>query len=174
MKGVVIYKGKYGSTKQYAGWIAEATGAEMLPPETLHRSMMDELQFIVVCSAVYMGKLLLKKWIKKNYQIFRDKKLFLVIVCATPSSEENKRKKILQDNIPDNLRGGLDVHFLPGRLIIERLSWKDRMFLRIGTWLEKDPIKKLAMKNNIDGVRKENVFDIIRKIESYAANRTDF
>jgi hypothetical protein len=48
------------------------------------------------------------------------------------------------------------------------------MFLRIGTWLEKDPIKKLAMKNNIDGVRKENVFDIIRKIESYAANRTDF
>jgi menaquinone-dependent protoporphyrinogen IX oxidase len=174
MKGVVIYKGKYGSTKQYAGWIAEATGAEMLPPETLRRSMMDELQFIVVCSAVYMGKLLLKKWIKKNYQIFRDKKLFLVIVCATPSSEENKRKKILQDNIPDNLRGGLDVHFLPGRLIIERLSWKDRMFLRIGTWLEKDPIKKLAMKNNIDGVRKENVFDIIRKIESYAANRTDF
>ena len=166
-------KGKYGSTRQYAGWIAEATGAEISAPEALQRVMTDDFQFIVVCSAVYMGKLLVKDWMKKNYRIFRDKKLFLVIVCATPSSEEDKRKKILQDNIPENLRDGLDVHFLPGRLIIERLSWKDRMFLRMGAWLEKDPIKKSAMKNNIDGVRKENVSDILRNIESYAANRED-
>ncbi|HEX5554293.1 MAG TPA: flavodoxin domain-containing protein [Chitinophagaceae bacterium] len=144
MKGIVIYKGKYGSTKQYAGRIAAATGVEISPPEALQRLMTDERQFIVVCSAISMGKLLLKDWIKKNYQIFRDKKLFLVTVCATPSSEENKRKKILQDNIPGDLRGGIDVHFLAGRLIIERLSWKDRMFLTMGAWLEKDPKKKIG------------------------------
>lgn len=168
MKGIVIYKGKYGSTKQYAEWIAEETAMEALAPEALRRSTMNECKFIVICSAVYMGKLLLKDWLKKNYRIFRDKKLFLVVVCAIAASEEGKQKKILHDNIPGALLGGIDVSFLPGRLTLERLSWKDRIILKMAAWIGTGPKERAAIKSGIDGVRKENIFDVVCKIESFA------
>lgn len=171
--GIVIYKGKYGSTKQYAEWIAEETGFEILLSDNVYYSKVVNASCIVICSPVYMAKLLIRNWIKHRYLTLQHKKLFFVIVCATSFSEIKKQEKIIKDNIPDVLLPDSDINFLPGRLIIEKLSWKDKMILRLGSWMEKDPVKKAAVRKDIDGVQKENTFCIIDKIRSYTPDETD-
>ena len=39
MKGIIIYKSKYGSTKKYAEWLKEATGFEMVEAD---KAKIDE------------------------------------------------------------------------------------------------------------------------------------
>ena len=67
MKGLVIYKGRYGATKQYATWIAKELG---LPAASADRFPVDELSkydYFVIGSSVYIGKLEIRKWLKKNF-----------------------------------------------------------------------------------------------------------
>jgi len=78
MKGLVIYKGRYGATKQYAMWIAQELG---LPAASADRFPVRELSnydYFVIGSSVYIGKLEIRKWLKKNFDILINKKIFFV------------------------------------------------------------------------------------------------
>lgn len=171
--GFIVYKGKYGATRQYAEWISEETGLKVLTPEQVDDHQLQISRFMIICSSVYVGKLLISKWLRRNYRMLWRKKLFLVIVCATPSSERAKQLQIIQRNIPELLIPESDVSFLPGRLVIASLSWKDRMILRLGSRFEKDPAKKTAMKHDINGVKKENIVPITDKVKAYTQGETD-
>lgn len=167
MKGIIIYKGKYGATKQYAEWIAVETNLKVSALEDFDYSKLKNADVLIICSSVYVGKLLIAKWVKKNYHVLVNKKLFFIIVCATPSSEKKKQEKILWDNIPVELVKGNEVNFLPGRLTINKLSWKDAIILRMGSWMIKDPQIKKSMRHDIDGVKREHIADIVNKIKDY-------
>jgi menaquinone-dependent protoporphyrinogen IX oxidase len=71
MKGLVIYKGKYGATKQYAMWIAQEL---QLPVASADRFPADELpkyDYFILGSSVYIGKLEIKDWLKKNFKVLQ-------------------------------------------------------------------------------------------------------
>src|SRR5690242_2633417 len=99
MKGIVIYRGKYGATQQYAGWIAEELGVPVVSFDTASYKELTSTGFVVICSSVYVGRLLIRDWIKEHAGILQNKKLYLAVVCATPSSEKSRQEKILEDNI---------------------------------------------------------------------------
>ena len=161
MEGLIIYKSKYGATQQYASWAGQDLRLDIYTCDDLDRSQLNKSNFVVIGSSVYMGKLIIADWLKKNAVVLQNKKLFLFIVCATPASETQKRRDIISRNIPLQLLDRLDIFFLPGRLAINKLSWSDRLFLRMGAWLEKDPAKKKAMQRDINEVKKENLLDLI-------------
>jgi len=96
----------------------------------------------------------------------------LFIVCATPDSEPAKQQDIIRRNVPASLLGSQNILFLPGRLVRQKLSRKDALILRLGGWLEKDPVKKKAMLSDIDGVKMENLSGIIKSVRRLISSKS--
>lgn len=168
-KGIVVYRGKYGATRQYAEWLGAKLELPVQPPEKLTGEELSLFDYVVIGSSVYVGELLIAKWLRKNLSHLGGKKLFLFIVCATPDSEPAKQAGIIKRNIPASLLGQLSIYFLPGRLVRHRLSWRDALILRLGGWVEKDPVKKRAMLTDIDEVKMENLSKTIESVMRFTS-----
>ncbi len=69
--------------------------------------------------------------------------------------------------MPGLLLGLVDIFFLPGRVGIERLSWTDRLLVKVGAMMEKDPLKKKALRSDMDGVKRENIAALVNAIRTY-------
>ena len=167
MNGLVIYKGKYGATKQYAMWI----GQELrLPVASADRFPVDELpnyDYFILGSSVYIGKLEIKDWLKKNFNVLQNKKIFFFQVAASPIEQIEKRQGYNKASLPPSILKKIQFYYLPGRMIMRNLSRWDRFMLKMGAKLAKDPVEKKAMLTDFDHVKKEKVLPIIAAIRTY-------
>jgi menaquinone-dependent protoporphyrinogen IX oxidase len=163
-KGAVIYSSRYGATQQYAEWLAEELKWPLLEAENTTNKDLAPYDTLIIGSSVYIGKLLIKSWLKSHDPVLGDKDLFFFIVCGTPASEREKQETIARINIPHDLIGPENVFFLPGRLTIGNLSWKDKFMLRMGARLLKDPAKKASILKDIDEVKKEHLSPILQHV----------
>lgn len=163
--GLVVFKSKYGSTSEYARWIAEELKLPVMGQERLEDKALQACGYLVIGSPVYKGKLLIGKWLLKHRKALMQKRLFFFIVCATTAAENEKQKKIVRNNIPAEMLREENVFFLPGRLVVKNLSFLDGLFLKMGAKLEHDPVKKAAMLNGVDGVGKEHIARVVGKVE---------
>lgn len=159
MKSIIIYKGKYGATRQYAGWLGAALHLPLKTPEELPEADIKMYDCIIMGSSVYIGKLLIRDWIKQYADVLKNKKILLFIVCGTNNQKE--QEKIIKQNVPDGLLDPSHIFFLPGRLIQSKLSWKDRFMLKAGAMLVKNPESKKFMLQDSDNVKEENINAIV-------------
>ena len=167
MKGLVIYKGKYGATKQYAMWI----GQELrLPVASADRFPKDELpnyDYFILGSSVYIGKLEIKDWLKKNFYVLQNKKIFFFQVAASPVEQIEKRQSYNKASLPPSILKNIEFYYLPGRMIMRNLSVWDRFMLKMGAKLVKDPMEKKAMLTDFDHVKKEKVIPIMEGVRTF-------
>jgi menaquinone-dependent protoporphyrinogen IX oxidase len=167
MKGLVIYKGKYGATKQYAMWI----GLELrLPVASADRFPVNELpnyDYFILGSSVYTGKLEIKDWLKKNFNAFTNKKLFFFQVAASPPVQIEKRESYNKGSLPPYILKKIQFYYLPGRMIMRNLSRWDRFMLKMGAKLAKDPLEKKAMLTDFDHVKKGNTLPLIDAVRAF-------
>jgi menaquinone-dependent protoporphyrinogen IX oxidase len=124
MQGAIVYKGKYGATRDYATLLSTALNLPV-SNETLTGGQLLHADYLFIGSAVYAGRLSLRNWLARHQDFLKTKKLFFFIVCGTPAEETATTAKIIADNIPDFLQHNA-VFFLKGRLVIQQLSWIDR------------------------------------------------
>ena len=167
MKGLVIYKGKYGATKQYATWIAQEL---QLPVASADRFPIDELpnyDYFILGSSVYIGKLEIKDWLKKNFNVLQNKKIFFFQVAASPVEQIEKRQSYNKASLPPSILKKTQFYYLPGRMIMRNLSGWDRFMLKMGAKLTKDPVEKKAMLTDFDHVKKEKVIPIIEGVRAF-------
>ena len=167
MKGLVIYKGKYGATKQYAMWIGEYL---RLPVASADRFPVDELtkyDYFILGSSVYIGKLEIRDWLKKNFDLLQSKKILFFQVAASPPEQIEKRASYNKASLPPSILKKIQFYYLPGRMIMRNLSGWDRFMLKMGAKLTKDPVEKKAMLTDFDHVKKENILPLIAAIRTY-------
>ena len=81
MKGAIFFSSKYGSTAQYAQWIAEATG---LPTFDIGkaRARLSEYDFLVLGSPIIYYRLIFHKWVKANLATIMNKPTILFSVSG--------------------------------------------------------------------------------------------
>jgi menaquinone-dependent protoporphyrinogen IX oxidase len=167
MKGLVIYKGKYGATKQYAMWI----GRELrLPVASAGRFPVDELpkyDYFILGSSVYIGKLEIKDWLKKNFDLLQNKKVFFFQVAASPIGQIEKRESYNKASLPATILEKIRFYYLPGRMIMRNLSAWDRFMLKMGARLTKDPLEKKTMLTDFDHVKKENILPVTEAVRNF-------
>jgi menaquinone-dependent protoporphyrinogen IX oxidase len=168
MKGIIIYKSKYGATKQYADWLGELLHIPSVFLDHFHKGSLPDYDFVVLGSSVYIGKLLIRDWLMQNINEVQLKKVFLFIVCGTDPGEKDKIEKIVKDNLPGELKSKFEIYFLSGRLRRNNLSWSDKLLLKIGAFLAKDPKDKNNMKKDYDLVKKENLLPLLNSVGKYA------
>jgi menaquinone-dependent protoporphyrinogen IX oxidase len=167
MNAFIIYKGKYEATHQYAKWLAAAVHYPVFRTDEVEGKLLANQDCVIVGGSVYMGKWQASKWVKQNLIYLKNKKLFIFIVCGTEAENNVKLDEIARNNIPEEIRNQSSIHFLHGRLIREKLSWKDRLFLKLGASLAKDPGEKAKMLKDFDDVKKENIQPLIAEILKY-------
>ena len=166
MKGVVIYKGRYGATAQYASWIGNILQVPVYENDELNNARLNEFDYVIAGTSVYVGKLLLANWINSHEKILSSKKLFLFVVCATPSAEVAELNNLIEKNISPGLQKTMKVFFLRGRMIKSKLSVIDRVVLHMGAWLQKDQSEKEKMLTDFDDVRQENLATMLNAIRT--------
>ena len=167
MKGLISYNGQYGATQQYATWLGDQLQLPIMKEDEINENELRLTDFVVVAGSVYIGKWRMRDWVKQNSEILQGKKIFFLIVCATPASMGIKQGEIAKINIPDSLYKESEIFFLPGRLVISKLSWRDKFLLKMGARLEKNPETKARMLRDVDNVSKENLTDAVRRIKAF-------
>ena len=167
MKGLVIYKGKYGATKQYAIWIGQELQLTVASADRFPLDELPKYDYIILGSSVYIGKLEIKDWLKKNFQVLRNKKIFLFQVAGSPSDQIEKRESYNKASLSSTILEKIQFYYLPGRMIMRNLSGWDRFMLKMGAKLTKDPVEKKTMLKDFDLVKKENTFPIIEAVKTF-------
>lgn len=119
-KTIVIYGSKYGHTKQYAEWIAEACACSALPCKQVNSSTLAEYDTVIYGGGLYAGGVSGIKLLTENFDLLRTKKIIL-FTCglADPENKENVThirealSKVLTSEMMSHfqifhLRGGID------------------------------------------------------------------
>jgi len=167
MNGLVIYKGKYGATKQYAMWIGQEL---QIPVASADRFPVDELpkyDYFILGSSVYIGKLEIRNWLKKNFDTLQKKKIFFFQVAASPVEQIEKRESYNKTSLSPSILEKIHFYYLPGRMIMRNLSSWDRFKLTMGARLTKDPLEKKRMLTDFDHVKKENILPVIQSVRKF-------
>jgi menaquinone-dependent protoporphyrinogen IX oxidase len=167
MKGLVIYKGKYGATKQYAMWIGQELQLPVASADRFHINELSKYDFFILGSSVYIGKLEIKDWLKKNFNVLQNKKIFFFQVAGSPVEQIEKRQSYNKASLPPSILKKAQFYYLPGRMIMRNLSGWDRFMLKMGAKLTKDPVEKKAMLTDFDHVKKEKVIPIIEGVRTF-------
>lgn len=108
MKPLVIYQSKYGSTRQYAEWIAEDLGADVKNLKDVSDTDLSSHEIIVFGSYLHIGKIVDVEYIQRNWPLLASKKIVLFTVSgAGPGPAESK---FYEDNLPTDIRSKI-LHF---------------------------------------------------------------
>jgi menaquinone-dependent protoporphyrinogen IX oxidase len=165
MKGIIVYNGKYGATKQYADWLAEELQLTVLPADDPTSRQLKDYDVILLGTSVYIGKLKIAAWINENQSILEDKKLFLFVVSGTKPSEKEKLDGYVRSGVPEEIRKRCKIFFLPGRVMLAKLSWKDRFLLSVAARLAKNSNGKKNKPSDFDDVKKEHLAEMIGAVK---------
>jgi menaquinone-dependent protoporphyrinogen IX oxidase len=165
MKGAIFFSSKYGSTAQYADWIAEATG---LPVYDIKEGNADptKYDFLILGSPVIYYKLTIHKWVKKNVTKLGNKPIIFYSVSGAPAGE--KLNGWIADSLPKEFISRMYHVVLRGRQIPSELTWYDRIMMKIGAMANKDPQARKEELKGFDYMDKsgiEPIVDLVGKFQ---------
>jgi menaquinone-dependent protoporphyrinogen IX oxidase len=166
MNGIIIYQGKYGATEQYAQWLAGSLKLPLLKAELATPNVLANYDLIILGSSVYVGKFVINPWLQRNLTSLTGKKIFFFIVCGTTADNQTQQHALIKNNVDPLISNNCDVFFLPGRVIVSKLSWKDWFILKMGAMAEKDPKKKAVMNKGFDGMNQKHLNGLIVGVNS--------
>lgn len=155
MKILVTYASHYGSTAQYARWIAEALDCNVQESKTVSRKMLTQYDVLVHCGGLYAGGLNGIRIVTKNWDILSGKQVILVscgladprkpeIIAHIEAGLSRVQTEEMQKKIRQfHLRGGIDYSRLNPlhrammamlcstlrKKAYENLSYDDRLML---------------------------------------------
>ncbi len=161
MKGAIFFSSKYGSTEQYANWIAEATG---LPVFNVDVKKVDpsKFDFIILGSPIIYYKLYIRKWVKKNWLAIKNKPIIFFTVSGAAAGP--KLEKWFANSLPEHMVSKMKYVALRGRQKPEELSWWDRRMLIIASMLNKDSQSSKEEFEGFDYMDKSSIKPILEMV----------
>ena len=87
MSGIILYKSKYGATKQYAEWIAEETGFSCFQIDKADINEVARKDVIILGGGVYASGIACIPFLKKNIGKLKEKKIIVYACGASPFEE---------------------------------------------------------------------------------------
>lgn len=123
MSTIVVYKSKYGATKQYAQWIGEALDCEVKDASEVKISDLKDYERIIYGGGLYAEVINGVTLITKNAEILKDKKIAVFTTAITPlDMREYYDKLVIEKNFKCGLSDNIKVFNFLGKMIIDELS----------------------------------------------------
>ena len=129
MKAAVIYQSTYGHTEQYAKWIAEALGADLISGKKATVSDLMPYDTLIFGGPVYIGSIKGGKLLRDNFAQLAGKRIALFTVALTPVDNAEGYVQPLSTAMPENAGDAVRVFHFPGGVETERLSLPHRMMM---------------------------------------------
>lgn len=118
MKNIaVIYKSIYGATKEYATWIAEELGAELLEQKAVSPADLQKYDLVIYGGGIYASGISGVGLVMKN-----PVKNLIVFTVGLANPETTDYTELLEKNIPPELREKVKVFHLRGGMDYKKLS----------------------------------------------------
>lgn len=137
MKGIILYKSKYGTTEKYAQWLSEATGFEMLETVKATVAALKDYDTIILGGGIYAHGIAGIAFLKKNFQALKDKKLIVFCDGASPF-EQKAFDEIRKLNMKDEL-ADIPLFYCRGTFDLKSMTFIDRKLCQM---LQKAVAKK--------------------------------
>ena len=129
MKGIIIYKTKYGATKKYAEWLSEATGFPFVSTKEADMDKVSSCDVVIVGGGVYASGISCTSFLKKNIGRLKDKKI-LVYTCAASPYDKKLVDAVIEMNMKDELKG-IPVFYCRGAFDMKAMSFTDRTLCKM-------------------------------------------
>ncbi len=131
MNTIVIYKSKYGSTKGYAEWIAEALSCEVVDAKAVKIEDLDPYDTIVYGGGLYAEVIAGVSLITKNLDRLKGKKLIVYSTGITPlDCRDYYDKLVLEKNFKGDSLQYIKVFNFLGKMVFSELSLPHRTAIR--------------------------------------------
>lgn len=173
MKTIVIYNSQTGFTKRYAGWIAEAAGADCMELQAAKKKSMEAYEAVVFGGWARAGGISGINWFKSNMDKWADKKLMVFCVGASPIDSPDI-EPALKQNFTETQWKKVSVFYCPGGLNYEKMSVSSKLMMKMfvkalkakkgRTKAEEEMIKVISASYDIsDKKYVEPILDCLRK-----------
>ena len=131
MNAIVIYKSKYGSTKAYAQWIAEALSCQAVDVKQIKIDDLKDYDTIVYGGGLYAEVIAGVSFITKNLEKLKDKKLVVYSTGITPlDCRDYYDKLVLEKNFKGDSLSYIKVLNFLGKMILSELSLPHRTAIK--------------------------------------------
>ncbi|SEN55179.1 Protoporphyrinogen IX oxidase, menaquinone-dependent (flavodoxin domain) [Chitinophaga rupis] len=147
MNGFIIYRSRYGATRQYAAWLSAELKIPAIPQEQATPEIIANAGFLILGSSIYIGKLLMRNWLKQHAAQLQKKRLFIFLVTATKKDKQEKLRSYVQQNIPACFEDNCRYYFFPGKIIYDQLSLMDKLKVKLGGQIAKLSNKPLNISD---------------------------
>jgi len=166
MNGAIFFATKYGSTAQYAEWIAEATG---LPAFEMEGDKGDpaDFDFLVIGAPVYYNKILNRQWVKCHLRTLMERPVLFFTVSGAPGGP--KLDKWIARSLPTGLLRHMSHIVLQGRQNPADLSWFDRMMLIVGGLFNPDRAAAREEIMGFDFMDKVSIAPIVQRVRELSS-----
>lgn len=163
MKTLILYKSKYGSSKQYAQWLNQEINSDMFELDKC--PSLENYNLIILGGGVYMGKINGSDFISKNWDTLKNKKVILFSTSgAEPGTPEIK--SFYENSLSQEIRSQIKYFPLSGACSYKDLTFLHKIMSFIGSLLQKDPQKKHEMRHGFNRVKRENINPILDYIKT--------
>ncbi|NND16492.1 MAG: hypothetical protein HKN89_09240 [Eudoraea sp.] len=167
MNGAIFFSGKYGSTKQYAHWISEATGFPVFDIKDPDADP-SKYDYIILGSSIIYFRLTIRKWARANLSKLNGRsKILFSVSGAGPSTKLNRW---VAKSLPSGFFSQMVHVALGGRLDHSKVSWLVRLMLWIGSLINPDPEASSEERYGFDHVDKESIEPIIKLVKQCEHN----
>ena len=165
-KIAIVYKSKHGTTKQYAQWIAEETGADLFNVDECTSADLSDYDTIVFGGYIRGGGLQGIEFMRKNFKAFRGKKLLAFAVGINVDGIES-RKECREINFKRKL-SDVPCYFLRGAYDPSVVEGIDKVIMGIMKKLMDDSNPKLrhAIEHGASYVKREEIQYIVEALKS--------
>jgi menaquinone-dependent protoporphyrinogen IX oxidase len=152
-KTLIVYKTKYGSTEEYAKWLAEDLGIQKINVEEIDLNKLGNYSNIILMSCTYMTQIKIAGFLKENWDRLKAKDLLLVAVGMVPADSQASRQSFEQ--LPEEMQKKMDCIKIPGRIGKEKLNFFEKLILKLKSG-EGDPdqVKKEHLEQVKDYINK--------------------
>ncbi len=104
MKGIILYKSKYGSMKKYAEWISEETGFPCIETDKAQVEQLADCDVVLLGGGIYSAGISGIYFLKRHIDELKGKKI--IVFCGGASDyDEETLKHIARLNFRDKLEG---------------------------------------------------------------------
>jgi flavodoxin len=118
----VIFKTKYGHTKQYAEWISEELKCDLFEQSEISAEKMLEYDTIVYGGGLYASGILGIELITKNFSSLMGKNIVVFTVGLADPNIKSQFEPIINKNFTDEMQKRINIFHLRGGINYKELG----------------------------------------------------
>lgn len=145
---LVLFRSYYGSTLQYAQWLAQSLSCPCFDVRKVPKSALIHHDPIVFGGGLYAGKMAGASALLREEALLLDKHLVVFTVGASDPTDTSKYAQLIEKTFSPALRAQTAFFHLRGNLEYSKMSFQHRTMMKLlKKMVEKMPPQQRSQKD---------------------------